>query len=178
MSSVFAALDFETADHGADSACAAALVRVEDGRIVARAVELIRPPRQDIRFTYIHRIDWSMVADKEPFARTWPRLAPLLDGIDFIAAHNAPFDRGVLRACCAAAGMPEPPHRFVDTVHLARRVWKIFPTKLPDVCAHLNIPLNHHDALSDAEACARIVIEAHRVGAAIADDIRSRRPRA
>jgi DNA polymerase-3 subunit epsilon len=35
------------------------------------------------------------------------------------------------------------------------------------VCRHLGIPLNHHDALSDAEACARIAIEAARAGAAL-----------
>jgi DNA polymerase III subunit epsilon len=31
------------------------------------------------------------------------------------------------------------------------------------VCEHLQIPLNHHNALSDAEACARIVLEAEKM---------------
>ena len=38
--------------------------------------------------------------------------------------------------------------------------WGVRPTKLPDVCRFLGIPLKHHDALSDAEAAARIVIAA------------------
>ncbi|MFA5187667.1 MAG: exonuclease, partial [Patescibacteria group bacterium] len=38
------------------------------------------------------------------------------------------------------------------------------PTKLPDVCRRLKIPLNHHDAASDAEACARIVMAAMQDG--------------
>lgn len=32
------------------------------------------------------------------------------------------------------------------------------PTTLPDVCRRLGITLRHHDALSDAEACAKVVI--------------------
>ena len=45
---------------------------------------------------------------------------------------------------------------------LARRHLGIYPTTLPDVCRRLRIPLRHHDPLSDAEACARIVIAALR----------------
>ena len=40
----FVALDFETADHGSDSACQVGLVRVEDARVVRRESRLIRPP--------------------------------------------------------------------------------------------------------------------------------------
>jgi DNA polymerase-3 subunit epsilon len=156
----FVAIDFETADYGADSACAVGLVRVEEGRIAARACRLIRPPRRDFAFTDIHGIRWSDVEGEPRFEEVWPDLAPLLEGADFLAAHNAPFDRGVLAACCERADLRPPPLRFECTVRLARAVWGIFPTKLPDVCRHLRIPLRHHDAASDAEACARIVIAA------------------
>jgi DNA polymerase-3 subunit epsilon len=91
----------------------------------------------------------------------------MFDGVDFIAAHNAPFDRNVLRACCEAHGIEPPRQRFACTMKLARKVWGIYPTKLPDVCDELGIDLDHHEALSDAEACARIVIAAlhdgHRI---------------
>jgi DNA polymerase-3 subunit epsilon len=49
-------------------------------------------------------------------------------------------------------------------MELARQVWRIYPTRLPDVCRHLGIALNHHHAVSDAEACARIVLAAFRSG--------------
>jgi len=58
------------------------------------------------------------------------------------------------------AQVAPPDLAFRCTVRLARAVWQLRPTTLPDVCAHLRIPLRHHDALSDAEACARIVIAA------------------
>lgn len=156
----FVAIDFETADHGADSACAVGLVRVEGGEVVRREVVLIRPPRRRVLFTHVHGITWEMVADAPPFAEAWPRFAPLLDGAAFLAAHNAPFDRRVLAACCAAAGLPAPAAPFVCTVQLARKTWALRPNDLPSVCRRLGIGLIHHDALSDAEACARIVIAA------------------
>lgn len=159
---VFVALDFETADNGRDSACALALVRVEDGRITRREVRLIRPPRRTFLFTYIHGIRWEHVASQPTFRELWPGLAPILAGASRIAAHNASFDRSVLAACCEAAGLDEPALPFECTVRLARDTWGIYPTKLPDVCNQLGIPLKHHDAASDAEACARIVIEAAR----------------
>jgi len=160
----FVAIDFETADYSPDSACAVGLVRVEDYRVVHREVVLIRPPRQHIVFTFIHGITWAMVAESPVFADVWPRVAPLLDGAAFLAAHNAPFDRRVLRACCEAAGHRPPPQRFVCTLQLARRRWKMHPANLPTVCRRLGIGLIHHDAGSDAEACARIVIAAAQTG--------------
>jgi DNA polymerase-3 subunit epsilon len=158
--SAFVALDFETADHGPDSACAVGLVRVEAGQVVHREGLLIRPPRSRILFTHVHGISWRMVADAPPFADVWPRLVPLLDGAGFIAAHNAPFDRRVLQACCAAAGLAPPPLPFVCTVQVSRKRWGLKPNNLPAVCRRLGIGLIHHNAASDAEACARIVIAA------------------
>jgi len=159
----FVAIDFETATESPDSACAVGLVRAENGRIVRRESSLIRPPSRDFTFTWLHGIAWEDVRHAPPFGRLWPRLLPLLEGAAFLAAHNARFDRKVLRACCRRAGLEPPPLPFRCTVSLARQVWGIRPTRLPDVCRALGIPLRHHDALSDAEACARIAIAALKV---------------
>ncbi len=161
--SAFVALDFETADNGRDSACSVGLVRVENQRIVQREHYLIRPPRSRFLFTHIHGIRWQDVADQPSFEELWDSIHPILREIDFLAAHNAAFDRGVLNACCDAFGIARPLLPFVCTVQLARRIWNIRPTKLPNVCEYLGIPLEHHQALSDAEACARIVIAANQV---------------
>ena len=137
LADCFVALDFETADQGRDSACSIALVRVEGRTIMQREHRLIRPPRRSFTFTSIHGISWSQVAEAPTFCELWPQLAPLLAGARFIAAHNASFDAGVMRACCERAAL-----------------------ELPDVCRHLGLALRHHDALSDAEACAAIVLAA------------------
>jgi DNA polymerase-3 subunit epsilon len=158
----FVAIDFETADRGSDSACAVALVRVEGLTIVERRSCLLRPPRRRFLFTYVHGITWEDVADALLFDEAWSELRNLLRGAAFLAAHNAWFDRNVLNASCRVAGLAPPNLPFTCTMQLARRTWGIYPTKLPDVCARLGFPLRHHDPASDAEACARIVIEANR----------------
>lgn len=160
----FAAIDFETANHSADSACAVGVVIVEHGRIVARLCERIRPPSRHFSFTYIHGLSWADVEDAHCFDAVWADIARELAGIEFLAAHNAPFDKGVLGACCFTYGLPVPVQPFVCTVRLARAQWNLRPTKLPDVCRHLGIELRHHQADSDAEACARIVIAAQEAG--------------
>ena len=159
----FVALDFETADYSPDSACALGLVRVENHRIVERTYSLIKPPRKRFVFTYLHGITWEDVAHQPSFAELWPTYGPMLEGIDFLAAHNASFDRSVLHKCCAVAGLEPPQVPFRCTVQLARQTWKIYPTKLNNVCDHLGITLKHHQAASDAEACALIVMAAHKI---------------
>ncbi|WP_254991366.1 exonuclease domain-containing protein [Cyanobium sp. N5-Cardenillas] len=64
-----------------------------------REHRLIRPPRRTFQFTAIHGISWSQVAQAPTFAELWPQLAAALEVAQFIAAHNASFDAGVLRAC-------------------------------------------------------------------------------
>ncbi|PZV12685.1 MAG: exonuclease [Leptolyngbya sp.] len=159
--STFVALDFETADNGRDSACAIGLVRVENNRIVQRSYHLIRPPRDYFRFTHIHGISWHDVADKPSFGELWSTISPMISEANFLAAHNASFDKGVLYACCDAHGVNRPKQNFICTVQLARKTWNIRPTKLPNVCDYLGLELDHHQALSDAVACAQIVIAAN-----------------
>lgn len=158
------ALDFETASHAPDSACALGLALIEDGHIVAEDAFLIRPPAPEFVFTYIHGLSWEHVADAPTFDQAWTRLARWLEGADWLAAHNAPFDRGVLNACCRTYRLAVVDTPFICTVQVARKVWGIYPTKLPLVCHALQIPLKHHDAASDASACAQIVVRALDAG--------------
>jgi len=158
------ALDFETANHSPNSACQLGLVRIEGWRIVSAASWLIRPPTDEFFFSYLHGITWDHVSGEPHWGELWPVLAPHFKGVDFLAAHNAPFDQGVLAATCAEYGLSPPAQPFVDTVALARKVWSIYPTKLNLVCERLGIELNHHEALSDAKACAEILIQARAKG--------------
>ena len=158
----FVAIDFETADYGRDSACAIALVRVEKDHIVRRIHQLIRPPRKNFVFSDLHGITWRDVANEPRFSELWPRILDFLEDVAFLAAHNASFDRSVLNACCEMSGLNVPAIPFVCTVSLARTIWSLYPTKLPMVCSHLGIHLDHHNAASDAEACAQIIHAARK----------------
>lgn len=156
----FAAIDFETADYGRDSACSVSVIVVEKRKVVKKTSVLIRPPRRDFIFSYLHGITWRDVAKKPEFAELWPEINSLLKRVEFIAAHNASFDRGVLHACCAMTGITPPDTKYLCTMKLARHLWGLYPTKLSDVSRHFGIALKHHQAESDALACAKIVLEA------------------
>ncbi|MBI5502092.1 MAG: exonuclease [Deltaproteobacteria bacterium] len=119
-------------------------------------------PRREFEFTYLHGISWDDVATAPTFGEVWPTLVPMLDGAEFLAAHWATFDEGVLRACCAAARLRPPALRFECTVDWAKRAWGLRTAKLPVVCVHLGLRLEHHEAGSDAEACARIMVAARK----------------
>lgn len=158
----FVALDFETSAPHPGSACSIGIVRVERGRITRRVRQLIRPPNHEIWFTAIHGLTMADLHDKPSFAQAWPVLRPLFEGVAFLAAHNAGFDRNVLLACCSEAGLNPPELPWVCTVRQARRTLGIRPANLDHVASVMGIELNHHDALSDAEACARIVMAARK----------------
>ena len=83
----------------------------------------------------------------------------------------------VLAGCCETYRLSRVDRPAVCTVRVARRVWGIYPTKLPDVCRHLGIELKHHDAASDASACAGILVRALAAGWTPEEtDRRRRRP--
>lgn len=158
----FVAIDFETSAPDPGSACAIGIVRVEAGRIVRRVRQLLRPPNHEIWFTQIHGLTMADLHDKPSFAQAWPVLREVLGDARFLAAHNAGFDRRVLEACCANAGIDPPNQPWVCTVRQARRTLGIRPANLDHVARVMKLELNHHDALSDAEACARIVMAARK----------------
>ena len=160
MSQKFLAIDFETANYESDSACSVGLVRVESGQIVSTDHYFIQPPYKNFVFTYVHGITWRDVAKAPLFSEVWSQIQPLFEGIDFIAAHNASFDQKVLNSCCLRYRIKPPALPYTCTVKLARKNLGISPANLPSVCNALNIPLKHHDAISDALACAKIVMAA------------------
>lgn len=158
------ALDFETSDKYPDSACALGMVRMEGGVITDTLYTLIRPPRKRVYFTEIHGITWNMVKDSPCFADLWPDFAAFMDGADYLIAHNASFDRRVLRGCCFAASIAAPDTPFLCTVSGSRKGFRLRHNRLNDVCGYLGIELNHHKADSDALACAKIYLHLRELG--------------
>lgn len=164
------AIDFETSGREAHHACAVGLVRIEDGTVAARFESLLRPPSSRVWFTHIHGLRWCDLKDQPTFAEVWPAAVKLLEGARFLLAHNAQFDRRVLHACCRAAGLEPPSQPFLCTLKGVRLARLELPSRsLGCVCAHFGIPLRHHNALSDAEGCARIYARLRALGVPEAD---------
>ena len=158
----FVAIDFETANRDAASACALGLAIVRDGKITAKRHWLIRPPQDYFRadFTDIHGITAAAVRNCPSFKEIWPEVKPFLEGA-CLAAHNARFDRSVLQASLEHYGLALPAKSFfVCTLELSRHTWKLPKNNLAAVANYLDLPLQHHQAESDALACAGILLRA------------------
>lgn len=160
MKESFTAFDFETANSQSHSACQLGVAVVEDGQLVLEKSWLIRPPVKFFTFTYLHGITYAMVKEQPTFAELWPEISPLFIG-QIIAAHNADFDIGVLTATLTHYGLLVPEFYVIDSLAVARSAWpELKNHRLSTVAARLTIALNHHDAASDARACAEIILKA------------------
>jgi DNA polymerase-3 subunit epsilon len=156
----FTAIDFETANYQSNSACQLGIVVVSNGQIIMQQSWFIRPPTKIFTFSYLHGITYPMVKDQPTFGDIWPQVKPYVTG-EIIAAHNADFDLGVLTATLAHHQLYVPEFYVIDSLAVARKTWPDLKNhKLSTVAAHLNIELNHHEAASDAKACAEIILHA------------------
>ncbi|MCX7605759.1 MAG: 3'-5' exonuclease [Bacteroidia bacterium] len=154
----FVALDFETANSGRHTVCAVGAVAVERGKIVQEWDTLVRPPTEDFSHSDIHGITAEKVLYAPTFSEVWRTLRPLLREYGLVIAHNAAFEKSVLETCRSYFNLRLPDLEWGCTLRLARaKLPYLTGHRLPTVCKHLRIPLGrHHDALSDARACAQV----------------------
>ena len=158
----FAAIDFETANGKRTSVCSVGVVVVRGGEVVDTFYRLIRPrPNFYSHFTTaIHGLRYEDTADAPDFASVWREIEPRIEGLPLVA-HNRPFDESCLKAVFRVYQMGYPDYEFYDTLCVARRVFPELPNhQLHTVAAACGYRLeNHHHALADAEACARIALK-------------------
>ncbi len=156
----FVAIDFETASNFRD-VCALGLVEVVNGEIVSEKEWLIKPKCNYIGSFYqaVHGISFQMVASKPTFDGIYEELRSIIEGKTVIA-HNAGFDVGVLKNVCSVYDLPQPDFFYGCTYRLAKRVIKpALPSySLNNLANEFGLELQHHNALSDARACANLMI--------------------
>jgi DNA polymerase-3 subunit epsilon len=146
----FTAIDFETANQKGSSICQIGLVRFEGGEIVKTVNQLVRPP--DNFYSYhnirVHGITPEDTETAPTFEEVWGQIKPFIED-EILVAHNASFDCGCLKKTLEFYDLAEVKYRKECT-------YKIYKKGLAKVCEEENIKLKHHDALSDAMACAEL----------------------
>ncbi len=158
----FVALDFETANYARTSACALGVVVVENGLIADRKVWLIKPVPFYFSFSWVHGITADHVQTAPTFSQIWYEIKDLI-AHQVVVAHNASFDIGVLGALLQHFDLAAPPFSYFCSVQMARRTWKKLPAyNLKALSDNFNIALQHHEALSDTTACAKLVLQASK----------------
>lgn len=156
----FTAIDFETAT--AYHPCSVGIVTVEDGVITDEFVTLIKPPNNTYSpFTIaVHGIRPHQTMYAKTFLEVFPEIEKRLRN-RVVVAHNESFDRNVLSKSMALYGLSYESLNISDRWECTVKIYKakgIKPTKLSDCCRIMNIRLNHHEALSDARACAQLFL--------------------
>jgi DNA polymerase-3 subunit epsilon len=80
---------------------------------------------------------------------------------DLLVAHNASFDMGVLAASAKAINQNLPKLRYGCSLKIARKTYNLESYRLNAVAYAIgHEEFEHHNALADSDACARIVIHA------------------
>lgn len=151
MSNSFTAIDFETAQGKRWSICQVGLVRVENNVIKEQLSLLVQPPDNYYwdNLIDIHGITPEKTANAPTFNQIWKQIEPFIKNQNLVAHYGFSFDFHCLDQTLQFYNMSVPAYNKHCT-------YRIFGDNLASLCAKYKIPLNHHDALSDAIACAEL----------------------
>ena len=156
----FTAIDFETATDY--HPCSVGIVTVENGIIVDEFVTLIKPPNNLYSpFTIqVHGIHPRDTVNAKSFVQVYPEIQKRLQN-RVVVAHNESFDRNVLAKSMALYNLNYDDLNIGSRWECTVKIYKakgFKPAKLSDCCKVMNIALEHHEALSDARACAKLYL--------------------
>ena len=161
----FVAIDYETANSAYESVCAVGVTLVEENIVKSNFYTLIKPPEEFSFFdsfnTSIHNINKKDVKNSPSFGDIWADIEKLYAPKNLpIACHYAGFDIRVTEALLDYLGNEFTEIKFYDTCTISKKVWpELINFKLNTISQHLNIKLDHHNAASDAQACAQIALK-------------------
>lgn len=166
----FISIDFETANAKKSSICAVGLVVVKNNQIALAKQQLIKPHpthQFDPICIAIHGITEEDVRNQPEFPPIYQSLLKEYVEKYYIFAHSAASaDIPMLKQTLELYGEPVPELHCGCTKNLARYFFPhLLNYRLDTIARQLNISLIHHNALSDAMACAAIILRlAHNVG--------------
>lgn len=152
----FIAFDVETPTKENNSICQIGFAIVKNGEIVETKSYLVQPPynRYDQKNIEVHNINPHDTFDQPTFDVIWNNISCYLEN-NMLVAHNSTFDYNVLK-------------KVADFYNIdLTKVSEPYCTckmnngaSLKKCCEEYGITLdNHHDACSDAIACAEVFIK-------------------
>lgn len=157
----FNAIDVETANPNRASICQIGIVHVREGQIEDHWESLIDPSDwfSDIHIG-IHGISEEMVEDAPTLDKAWEDIRSWLMGSYTVGHSN--FDLNALQKACYKWNLRAPNAVWFDSQKVAQIAWPNLRGgyNLQNVTRYLGIDFQHHNALEDALAAAKIVLKA------------------
>lgn len=148
------AIDFETMTAELTSACAIGLVKVLGGTVHQAFYSLINPvpDDRDMLNTAVHGITPDMVANAPTYAQLFPLLKSFIQDLP-IVCHNRGADINIMQRCMDYYGLTG-----IDTTN-NYCTFEMTGQSLTACCKQHGIPMGeHHNALDDALACAKVFL--------------------
>ncbi len=157
----FVAIDFETAV-GHNSICSVGIVTVVNDKIIEEYHQLIQPPNNKYNYytTQVHGLTSADTANSPLFKDVYPEIKQRIKG-KTIVAHNESFDRSALQKTMDLHNLNYDELSLSDRWECTKKIYQqrgFKPCDLATLSQQHDIELNHHEALSDARACAKLYL--------------------
>lgn len=151
----FTAVDVETATSAANI-CQIGIVVIEHGEITEKVSYMVKPRdnQYNVFTSMVHGISPKDTENCPLFPEVWEKIKKFFED-RVIVGHNVSYDNAAISNDLKSYGLPP--------LEIAARVCTCNlhgGVRLDDACRHYGIELkNHHDALADAEASARVYLK-------------------
>ncbi|HAE59771.1 MAG TPA: hypothetical protein DCG54_09785 [Anaerolineae bacterium] len=159
----FISIDTETANAKRESICSFGFAIFQDGQLLEQKHYLIDPEQEFGELQKrIHGITPEKVAGSPTFPEIEPELRQLLSN-QTVISHSV-FDVQSIASTLARYSIPQIKYFHIDSCQVSQAAWpQLKNHKLHTLAKHLEIPLQHHDALEDARVAGLVYLEAIKI---------------
>ena len=148
-----------------DRISAIGITVIENGSIVKRFYSLVNPECRFDSFTIgLTGITPAMVADKPTFPEIWERIKDIMTG-SILVAHSAQSDLHVLSRCLSSYEIEwTPTVKCLCTLTMGNICYPDMENhRLDTMCGELSIELDHHNASSDSDGAALLLLDSSQI---------------
>lgn len=160
MPQKFTALSIVLANKQPYSICLIGFADFEKGRLTDSHYFYIQPPENDLSSLKNSELTWNLLQKADTFGEYWEAGMKDYFTSRTLVAHQAPFVIGCIAHALQIHGIEIPPMHYIDTLEIAKKEYSFTSNRLPGICAETGIELEEENALSEAIAAGRFLIQA------------------
>jgi len=160
--SKFYVIDVETANPDYSSICQIGIAEFNNDKLADTWETLVNPKDYfDGMNISIHGITEKMIIHSPAFSDIYGKIKGFIE--NNIVVHHMPFDRIAINRACELNKLELIQADWLDSAKVVRRTWEDFAYSgygLSKITKHLGIKFKHHNALEDAIATGKVMLNA------------------